>query len=121
MLEFAYRVRGFTFAAEFFTESVDPLIADPAEETDADGWYAQTGYMFPMTEQGRLEIAARYSEILRDIPNADQTEAGLAVAWYFKGQRHKLQFDIRELDFEGIQFGSNVDTEEGRLQIQLIF
>jgi phosphate-selective porin len=121
VLEVAYRVRGFSLAAEFFTESTDPLLADPAEETDADGWYIQAGYMFPMTEQGRLEIAGRYSEVLRDIANADETEIGLAVGWYFKSQRQKVQFDIRDLDYEGIPFGDRVDTEEGRLQVQFIF
>jgi phosphate-selective porin len=121
-LEFAFRVRGLSLQAEFFTESNDPLISDPGEESDTDGWYAQAGYMFPLTERGRLEIAGRYSEILRDVANSDETEKGVAVGWYFRGQRHKIQADFRVLEFENpIQFGDNIDTDEGRVQLQIMF
>ncbi len=120
-LEFAFRVRGFTLAGEFFTESRDPLIGPPGDESDTDGWYAQTGYAFPVSELGVLEVAGLYAEILRDVADADRSEAGIAVNFYFRGHRGKVQADYRALDFEGIPFGESIDTHEGRVQVQLIF
>jgi phosphate-selective porin OprO/OprP len=120
-LEFAFRVRGFSLAGEFFTESRDALTSLPGDEADTDGWYAQTGYAFPVTELGMFELAARYSEILRDVADADETEAGIALGFYFRGHGGKIQADYRALDFEGIPFGDNIDTHEGRIQFQLIF
>lgn len=120
-LEFAFRVRGFSLAGEFFTESRDALTGLPGDEVDADGWYAQTGYVFPVSELGMFEVAGRYSEILRDVADADETEAGIALGYYFRGHRGKIQIDYRALDFEGIPFGDNIDTHEGRIQFQMIF
>jgi phosphate-selective porin len=120
-LEFAFRVRGLTMAAEFFTESEDELTSPTGDESDTDGWYAQTGYAFPITEQAMLEFAGRYSEILFDVADADVTETGVAVSLYFHGHGSKLQFDYRVLKFEADPFGSNIDTDEARLQFQLIF
>jgi hypothetical protein len=120
-LEFAFRVRGLSINAEFFTESEDILTGPPADETDTDGWYAQAGYIFPISEMFRFEVALRYSEILRDTIDSDDTEAGVAFAWYFRGQNQKLQLDLRDLEFEGIQATPRIDRQEGRLQFQLIF
>jgi hypothetical protein len=120
-LQLAFRARGLTMSGEFFTESRDTLTGAPQDESDTDGWYAQAGYSFPTTELGMFEVAGRYSEILRDLSDADETEAGIAVNYYFRGHRGKVQFDYRALDFEGIQFGDRIDTEEARLQLQMMF
>ena len=120
-LEFAFRVRGLAIAAEFFTESEDELTSPSGDESDTDGWYAQAGYAFPVTEQAVLEFAGRYSEVLFDVADSDQTETGAAVSLYFRGHGSKLQLDYRALEFEGIPFGDNIDTDEARLQFQLIF
>jgi phosphate-selective porin len=120
-LQLAFRARGFSMSGEFFTESRDTLTGEPQDEADTDGWYAQAGYAFPLTELGMFEVAGRYSEILRDVSDADDTEAGIALNYYFRGHRGKVQFDYRALDFEGIQFGDRVDTEEARLQLQMAF
>jgi hypothetical protein len=121
VLEFAFRCRGFSLASEFFTESRDTLTGVPLDESDTDGWYAQAGYAFPVSELGVLEFAGRYSEILADVIDADQTEAGIAVNLYLRGHRSKIQVEYRALEFEGIPFGDNIDTNEGRIQLQLIF
>jgi hypothetical protein len=120
-LELAFRVRGFSIIGEFFTESRDVLLGLPGDETDTDGWQAQAGYMFPMTELSRMEIAARYAEILRDTADSDDTEYGVSWGWYFGGHGNKVQVDYRVLEYEGLQFGERVDTHQGRVQYQLIF
>lgn len=120
-LEFSYRLRGLAINAEFFTESRDTLLGLPADETDTDGWYAQAGYTFPVSEMGMLEIAARYSEILRDVADADETETGLVATLFVRGQRTKIQVDYRQLEFEGLQFGDRIDRDEARALLQLIF
>ena len=111
----------YALAAEFFTQSEDERTSPAGDESDTDGWYAQAGYAFPITEQAVLEFAGRYSEILFDVADADLTETGAAVSLYLNGHGSKLQFDYRVLEFEGIPFGSNIDTDEARLQLQLVF
>lgn len=119
--EFAFRVRGLAINAEFFTESLDPLLGIPVDETDTDGWYLQAGYTFPISEIGMMEIAGRYSEILFDVADADETEAGIVVTLFLRGQRAKVQVDYRQLEFEGLQFGDQIDRDEARALLQLIF
>ena len=124
-LQFAFRVRGFTISAEFFTESERTLSDPPGVETDTDGWYAQVGYLFPATELGMLEVAARYSEVLLDVANEDETEIAAVVGYYVRSHRNKLQLEYRDLEFEaetlGIQVAPRIDTQEVRLQIQFVF
>lgn len=124
-LNFAFRVRGFTVAAEFFTESERTLSDPPGVETDTDGWYLQTGYLFPTTEVGMFEVALRYSEILLDVTNQDETEKSIVLGYYIKGHRSKVQLEYRDLEFEasilGVQVPPRIDTQELRLQAQLIF
>ena len=124
-LQFAFRVRGLTISAEFFTESERTLSDPPGVETDTDGWYLQVGYLFPATELGMFEVAARYSEVLLDVANEDETEIAAVVGYYMKGHRNKLQLEYRNLEFEadtlGIQVAPRIDTQEVRLQIQFIF
>jgi phosphate-selective porin OprO/OprP len=124
-LQFAFRVRGFTISAEFFTESERTLSDPPGVETDTDGWYAQVGYLFPATELGMFEVAARYSEVLLDVANEDETEIAAVVGYYVRGHRNKLQLEYRDLEFEaetlGIQVAPRIDTQEIRLQIQFVF
>ena len=124
-LQFAFRVRGLTISAEFFTESERTLSDPPGVETDTDGWYLQVGYLFPATELGMFEVAARYSEVLLDVANEDETEIAAVVGYYMKGHRNKLQLEYRNLEFEadilGIQVAPRIDTQEARLQIQFIF
>jgi hypothetical protein len=120
-LEVSFRVRGLAINGEFFTESRDALLGVPADETDTDGWYLQAGYTFPVSEIGMMEIAARYSEILFDIVDSDETEAGVVVTLFLRGQRTKIQVDLRQLEFEGLQFGDRIDRDEARALLQLIF
>jgi hypothetical protein len=120
-LEFAFRVRGFTMVGEFFTESRNTLTGPPAVEEDTDGWYAQAGYAFPVGKGAMFEIAGRYAEILLDAADSDETETGGALGFYLRGHRQKIQVDYRALRFEGIPFGDRIDTNEGRIQLQLVF
>jgi len=124
-LHFAFRVRGFTVSAEFFTESERTLSDPPGVETDTDGWYLQTGYLFPATELGMFEVAARYSEVLLDVDDEDETEIAAVVGFYIRGHRSKIQLEYRDLEFEaailGVQVSPRIDTREARLQVQFIF
>ena len=75
--------------------------------------------MFPNKQ---LEIAARYSEILPDVAEQDQTEAGLAVNYYLRGHDLKVQADYRRLDFEDtLGDQETIDRDVFRVQIQVAF
>ena len=75
-----------------------------------------------MLDRIREGAAARGFDRVVDGTNADDTEAGVAFAWYFCGQNQKLQLDLRDLEFAGlIQASPRIDRKEGRLQFQLIF
>ena len=117
----AFRVRGLALMGEFFTESRDILLGLPAAETDTDGWYFQGGYAFPVSELSMLEIAGRYSEILRETADDDETEVGVALTLFIRGQRNKILAEYRRLEFEGIPLGSRIDNDIFRILYQLIF
>ncbi len=134
-LELAYRKGGFGVVGEFFTESADTVLGDPPlDETDTDGWYGQLGYLW----SNGVEIAGRYSELLLDVEQRDETEAGVAFGYHFVLRRraadtrilrgNKLQVDYRRLEFEfmPLQPGDPVpeefiDRDELRVQLQLVF
>jgi len=119
---FAFRVRGFTITGEFFTESERKLGNMAGEETDTDGWYIQTGYMFPSTELGMFELAARYSEVLPEVPDKDEIEMAIVLGYYIRGHRTKVQLEYSDFDvLPNNQFGPTEDNREIRLQTQFIF
>ena len=124
-LQFAFRVRGFTVSAEFFTQSERTLSDPVGVETDSDGWYLQSGYLFPISEMGMLEVAARYSEVLLDVANEDETEIAVVLGFFFRGHGSKVQLELRDLEFEadtlGVQVAPRIDTQEARVQVQFIF
>lgn len=120
-IELAIRKHGFNFVSEFYTQNEDELLGAPGDETETDGWYAQMSYIWAVGELLRLELAGRYSEILRDMVDSDTSEAGVAVNLYFRGHDRKLQIDYRELDFEGVEITGNTDLSEFRIQLQLVF
>ena len=116
-LEFAFKHKGWNVVAEFFTESVTPLVGESGDELDTDGYYVQAGYLF----RNNFEIAARYSEILPELPEEDIREIGLAAGYYFPGNNRKVQADFRTLDFEAETGDPFIDRYEIRVQLQLIF
>ena len=113
-LELAYRYGGYNLQTEFFTESVDPLLAPVGEEVDTDGWYVQTGYLFKIG----LEIAGLYSTILPEGPQNDIREYGLAFNYYFSKHNHKLQVDFLDLTFQGPDASPRIDARVVRVQLQ---
>jgi len=115
--ELAYRFRGFSLSTELFSRSEDTPLGAPLTEEDADGGYLQMGYLF----KNGFEVALRYSEIVREIPDSDVTEAGIAFNYYISGNRRKIQTEFRRLDFEGEPLSGRIDTNEYKVQLQLIF
>jgi len=117
--ELAYKVRGFSVVLEFFTQNEDQVLALPGDEVETDGWYGQAGYLF----RNHFEIAGRYAVILPDLANQDVTETGVAVGYYFRGHRSKLQADWRSINFEaGVPPSSDTsDRTQVRAQYQLLF
>jgi phosphate-selective porin len=121
-LEVAYRIGGFSVFAEFFTESEDALLnfeGGESDEEDTDGFYLQGGYLF----RRGFEVAARYSEVLLDLPGQDVTESGVAFNYYFRpSHNYKVQTDLRRLSFENITgVEETIDADVFRLQLQMAF
>jgi hypothetical protein len=117
--ELAYKVRGFSLALEFFTQNENQVLAPPGDEVETDGWYAQAGYLF----RNHFEIAGRYAVILPDLANQDVTETGVALGYYLRGQRSKIQADWRSINFEsGVPPSSDTtDVAQFRAQYQILF
>jgi hypothetical protein len=115
--ELAYRFRGFNLSTELFSRSEDVPLGAPLTEEDADGGYLQMGYLF----KNGFEVALRYAEIVREIVDSDETEAGIAFNYYISGNRRKIQTEFRRLEFEGEPISGRIDTNEFKVQLQLIF
>ncbi len=117
VLEVAYKVYGLNLVGEFFTRSADLPLSIPGNESDTDGWYAQAGWLFG----NGLEVAGRYSEIIRDtFPDDDETEWGVALNYYMNPWS-KFQLDYRDLQFEGVPSSPDIDNKQLRAQLQMTF
>jgi len=112
--EVAYKIHGLNLTGEFYTRSADPPLGVPGDEEDTDGWFVQGGWLF----RNRCELVGRFSEILREVPNDDETEVGIGFNYYFTGHDYKLQVDYRKLDFEGVPVTPEIDRDELRVQFQ---
>ncbi len=117
VLEVAYKVYGLNIVGEFYTRSADLPLSIPGNESDTDGWYAQAGWLFG----NGVEVAGRYSEIVRDtFPDDDETEWGIALNYYMNPWS-KFQLDYRDLQFEGVPSSPDIDNKQLRAQLQMTF
>ena len=111
--EVAYKIRGFNAVGEYYMEDLEAV---GAVQQDNDGFYVQTGYLFP---NKHFEIAGRYSVVSPDTdggPSEDLTEARVAFNWYLKKHRYKLQADLGTLDSD-----SDPDAEANIARVQMQF
>ena len=117
--ELFFQLGGFNLLGEYFTRSEDLSVAIPDDEADVDGWYAQAGYLLA----NGFGFAGRYSATSRDTAGTEPeaTEAGLALSYYFRAHRHKIQADYRQLEFDVEPMGESIDTDVVRVQLQLSF
>ena len=111
--ELAFKVKGLNAFGEYYTETIDPVAGG---DQDADGYYAQVGYLLPNLN---LELAGRYALVSPDVtgPSQDQKETGVATSWYWDKHNHKIQADYRILKDER----TDREDKEFRVQLQLIF
>lgn len=116
-LEFAFAYAGLNMSAEFFTRSGTEPAVFPGDAVESDGWYFQGGYLFG----NHFEVALRYSEILRELVDTDETEAGIALNYYIRDHDLKVQLDYRALDFEAPPSTPNIDNDIVRVQVQFAF
>lgn len=112
-IEAAFKIGGFNAVGEYYLGQAGPSGGDLE---DIDGGYIQAAYLFP----GRhWEVALRYATLnLDSIGDFDEKESGIAVNYYVVKHNYKWQFDYRRLTQ---RLGTDIDTDEIRLQAQISF
>jgi phosphate-selective porin OprO/OprP len=108
-VEAAFKLRGLSAQAEFFTEELEA--ADEDDDLTTNAWYAQAGYLL---ESG-YELAGRYGAVSPDVPGGvlDETELAVAASRYFEGHNLKIQADYTVIQRE------LADQSDGQLRVQL--
>jgi len=112
---FALQYKGLSVLADYYTRTTEP----PAgSDTDADGYVAQVGYFFVPK---KFEVALRASELDPDTDAAGDTvtERRVALNYFVKAHRLKVQVDFGRLTTESVM--GDADTDEARAQLQIIF
>jgi hypothetical protein len=110
-----FKWHGLSAAADYFWAEADP---NAGASKSAAGYLLQAGY-FVLPK--KLEIAARYAYIDRDIDeDRGLRELGGAIGYFFLAHSLKIQADIRSINDEA-PGRSNFDTMEYRAQVQAIF
>lgn len=107
-VEAAFKLRGLSAQAEFFTEELEEGEDD---ELTTNAWYAQAGYLL----QSGYELAGRYGAVSPDVAGGvlDETELAIAASRYFEGHNLKLQADYTVIQRE------LTDQSDGQLRVQL--
>ncbi|MCP3978858.1 MAG: hypothetical protein GY716_05945 [bacterium] len=118
VLEVVYRIHGLNLTAEFFTRSEDLPLGASGDEEDTDGWYLQGGWLFG---KPRIEVVGRYSEVLREAADSDDTEVSIGANWYFSELQAKVQFQASRLEYEGDPVSPRIDEDRLVAQFQMTF
>jgi phosphate-selective porin OprO and OprP len=112
---FALMYRRISVVADYYTKSVDQLAGG---SIDSNGSIAQVGvFLIPRT----LEVALRSSIVDPDKDTSDDrvTESRFAVNWFIKAHHLKVQTDFGRITQQTTL--GDVDTNEARAQLQIIF
>lgn len=114
-----YKFKGFSLRGEYFNRlNLDDLTTE-ADQTDAQGFYAQAGYfLIPKKFEGAL----RSSQVFRQGADNNEQEYAAVLNWYFHKHHAKLQLEYSLLMDEDAIVGADDETRHiVRTQAQVSF
>ena len=126
--DYSFKYRGFASVAEYDYRKTKPQNGATGvfgEEFTDQGFMVQASYAFKVNALGvgsYLEFAGRYATIDPDdrLTNANRTEVGGALSYYYNKHNLKVQADYRQLKDDFKKVGER-NVKEFRLQTQFIF
>ncbi|OGQ05677.1 MAG: hypothetical protein A3F82_04905 [Deltaproteobacteria bacterium RIFCSPLOWO2_12_FULL_44_12] len=113
------KYKGFSLRGEYFRRFNRNDRSTAANDQDAQGYYAQAGYMLIPKH---LEWALRGSQVFRRGVDNDEQEYASAFTYFFKGHHAKLQLDYTfKLDQDAIAGANDERRHIVRTQAQVYF
>ncbi len=115
----AFKYAGLSLRSEYFNRVNFDDQSLKSDDADAQGYYAQAGYMLIPK---RLEAAFRGSQVVRKGRDDDELEYVTALSYFFKSHKAKLQLDYTYAVDEGEIMGPVDETRHiVRTMFQLYF